>query len=123
MITCTLGDKKYTVDFIKGRVLREITPALEMYTKIAAMSEAVVKGQEPDTDKSFTIPEAMDTLVKWFCLLFDNQFTPDEVYDNYPSDRLMHDIVLALMAVQSQTTNVLESFPTTAAEDENKGSA
>ena len=45
-------------------------------------------------------------------ILFGNQFTPDEVYDNYPADRLMHDIALALMAVQTQTTEVLDSFPT-----------
>ena len=35
--------------------------------------------------------------------------------DNYPVDRLMHDIALALMAVQAQTTDVLSDFPTTAA--------
>ena len=59
-----------------------------------------------------TVTEALDTMVKWFCILFNNQFTPDEVYDNYPADRLMHDIALALMAVQTQTTEVLDSFPT-----------
>ena len=51
----------------------------------------------------------------WFCILFQNQFTPDDVLDNYPVDRLMHDIALALMAVQAQTTDVLSDFPTTAA--------
>ena len=30
MITCTLGDKKYTVDFISGRALREMEPAAKM---------------------------------------------------------------------------------------------
>ena len=30
---------------------------------------------------------------------------------------VMHDIVIALFAVQAQTTDVLASFPTTAAED------
>ena len=45
-------------------------------------------------------------------ILFNNQFTPDEVYDNYPADRLMHDIALALMATQTQTTEVLDTFPT-----------
>ncbi|MBR2601153.1 MAG: hypothetical protein IKE08_00520, partial [Clostridia bacterium] len=59
-----------------------------------------------------TVPDALDTMVKWFCILFGNQFTPDEVYDHYPADRLMHDIALALMAVQTQTTEVLDSFPT-----------
>ena len=39
-------------------------------------------------------------------------FAPDEMYDNYPADRLMHDIALALMAVQTQTTEALDSFPT-----------
>jgi hypothetical protein len=51
-------------------------------------------------------------MVKWFCILFCNQFSPDDVYDYYPADRLMHDIALALMAVQTQTTEVLASFPT-----------
>jgi hypothetical protein len=32
--------------------------------------------------------------------------------DGYPADRLMHDIALALMAVQTQTTEVLDIFPT-----------
>ena len=52
------------------------------------------------------------------CLLFQNQFTPDELLDGYPVDRLMHDIAFALMAVQTQTTNILDSFPTKAAETE-----
>ena len=38
--------------------------------------------------------------------------TQDEVYDNYPADHLMHDIALALMATQTQTTEVLDTFPT-----------
>ena len=41
----------------------------------------------------------------------------DELYDGYPADRLMHDIALALMAVQTQTTEVLDSFPTKPAAD------
>ena len=54
----------------------------------------------------------MNVKVKWFFVLFKNQFTPDEVYDNYPADRLMHDIVLAMMAVQTRTKEVLDTFPT-----------
>ncbi len=65
---------------------------------------------------SITIPEAMDVLIRWFCLLFNNQFTPDDVLENYPVDRLMTDIVTALLAVQTQTTSVLTGFPTKAAE-------
>ena len=117
MITCTLGDKKYTVDFVSGRALREIEPAMKMYTRISAISEAAVKGEEIENPDNLTIPDALDVMVRWFCLLFNNQFTPDDVLDNYPVDRLMHDIVIALFAVQAQTTDVLSSFPTTAAED------
>ena len=49
---------------------------------------------------------------------FGNQFTPDDVLDYYPVDRLMHDIALALMAVQTQTTEILDEFPTKAARTE-----
>ena len=111
MVTCTLGDKKYSVDFISGRVLREIEPAAKMYARLNAMAKAAVEGQDV-SDEKLTIPEALDTMVKWFCILFGGQFSPDDVYDHYPADRLMHDIALAIMAVQTQTTEVLDSFPT-----------
>ena len=115
MITCTLGERKYTVDFISGRALREMEPAAKMYGKIVAISNAALKGETvPDTEQ-LTINDAMDVMIKWFCLLFQNQFTPDEVLDGYPVDRLMHDIALALMAVQTQTTEILSDFPTKAA--------
>ena len=114
MITCTLGERKYTVDFISGRALREMEPAAKMYGKIVAISNAALKGETvPDTEQ-LTINDAMDVMIKWFCLLFQNQFTPDEVLDGYPVDRLMHDIALSLMAVQSQTTEILSDFPTKA---------
>ena len=111
MVTCTLGGKKYSVDFISGRAMREMEPASKMYGKLVALSKAAVDGQDLSEEK-LTIPEALDTMVKWFCILFGGQFSPDEMYDNYPADRLMHDIALALMAVQTQTTEVLDSFPT-----------
>ena len=59
----------------------------------------------------------MDVMIRWFCLLFGNQFGPDDVLDGYPVDRLMHDIALALMAVQTQTTKILSEFPTKAAKE------
>ena len=117
MITCTLGDKKYTVDFISGRALREMEPAAKMYSRIVAISNAAIKG-EPLEDSGLSIGDAMDEMIKWFCVLFGNQFTPDDILDHYPVDRLMHDIALALMAVQTQTTNILGDFPTKAAETE-----
>lgn len=116
MITCTLGDKKYTVDYVTGRALREIEPAFKMYQRIAAVSDQALRGEKID-DNGLNIQDAMDVMVKWFCLLFGNQFTPDDVYDGYPADRLMHDVVVALVAVQAQTTDVLDSFPTPATQE------
>ena len=111
MITCTLGEKKYTMDFVSGRALREMEPAEKTYGKLVRLSQDAVEGKDV-SEEQMTVTDALDTMVKWFCILFSNQFTPDEVYDNYPADRLMHDIALALMAVQTQTTEVLDSFPT-----------
>ena len=118
MITCTLGDRKYTVDFISGRALREMEPAAKMYSRIVAISNAALKGEPPADAGELSIPDAMDVMIRWFCILFGNQFTPDDVLDHYPVDRLMHDIALALMAVQTQTTAILDEFPTKAAETE-----
>ena len=117
MITCTLGEKKYTVDYITGRALREMEPAAKMYAKIVAVANAAAKGETVPEEQQFTIPEAMDVMIRWFCLLFGNQFSPDDVLDGYPVDRLMHDIALALMAVQTQTTEILSQFPTKAAKE------
>ena len=115
MLTCTLRDKKYSIDFVSGRALRELEPAAQMYGKVVSLADKAAKGETVPEDAKFTISEAMDTMIRWFCILFQNQFTPDEVLDNYPVDRLMHDIALALMAVQAQTTDVLSDFPTRAA--------
>ena len=118
MISCTLNNKKYTVDFITGRALREMEPAAKVYGKIVAISQAALRGETVVQDDQLSIPEAMDVMIRWFCLLFGNQFTPDDVLDFYPVDRLMHDISLALMAVQTQTTSILNEFPTKAAQTE-----
>ena len=116
MITCVLRDRKYSVDFISGRALREMEPAAQMYAKVVRLSELAVQGKEIAEEDKFSIADAMDVMIRWFCILFGNQFTPDDVLDNCPVDRLMHDIALALMAVQTQTTDVLSDFPTKAAE-------
>ena len=118
MISCTLNGKKYTVDFVYGRVLREMEPAAQMYGRIVAISNAALKGEVPEDAKNLSIGEALDVMIRWFCLLFGNQFTPDDVLDYYPVDRMMHDIALALMAVQTQTTEILDEFPTKAAKTE-----
>ena len=118
MISCTLNGKKYTVDFVSGRALREMEPAAQMYGRIVAISNAALKGEMPEDAKNLSIGEALDVMIRWFCLLFSNQFTPDDVLDYYPVDRMMHDIALALMAVQTQTTEILDEFPTKAARTE-----
>ena len=117
MITCTLKDKKYAVDFISGRALREMEPAAKMYAQIVALSNAAVKGEEIPQEEQISVTDAMDVMIRWFCLLFGNQFSSDDVLDGYPVDRLMHDIALALMAVQTQTTEILSQFPTKAAKE------
>ncbi len=114
MITCTLKDRKYTVDYISGRALREMEPAAHMYSRIVTLANTAVKGETIPENQQVSLPDAMDVLIQWFCLLFGNQFTPDDVLDGYPVDRLMHDIALALMAVQTQTTEILNEFPTKA---------
>ena len=111
MITCILGDKKYSVDFISGRALREIEPATKMYARIQRMAKAAVEDGEFSEDDPVSVQEALDELVRWFCVLFGNQFKPDDVYDHYPADRLMVDIPIALMAVQTATTEALSEFP------------
>ena len=111
MISCTLNGKKYTMDFVTGRALREIDEAANMYLRLARITEDATTGKDVSSE-TLTVREAMDTMVKWFCLLFNNQFTPDDMYDYYPADRIMHDISTAIMAVQTQATNVLSEFPT-----------
>ena len=118
MISCTLNGKKYTVDFVSGRALREMEPAAQMYGRIVTISNAALKGEVPEDAKNLSIGEALDVMIRWFCLLFGNQFSPDDVLDYYPVDRMMHDIALALMAVQTQTTEILDEFPTKAAKTE-----
>ena len=118
MITCTLNNHKYNVDFVSGRALREMEPAAQMYGRIVTISDAALKGEVPEDAKNLSIGEALDVMICWFCLLFGNQFTPDDVLDYYPVDRMMHDIALALMAVQTQTTEILDEFPTKAAKTE-----
>ena len=120
MITIKLGEKNSHIAFISGRALRELEPAAKMYARIVSISNAAIKGEEIPESETLTISEAMDVMVKWFCLVFGNQFTPDELLDGYPVDRLMHDIALTLMAVQTQTTSILSEFPTKAAPDQPK---
>lgn len=109
MVTCKLGEKEYHVDFVSGRALREIEPASKMYLKLRELTEKAEKGEK--VDDRISVATAMDTMVKWFCVLFGNQFTPDQVYDGYPANKLMEDICYAIMAVQTGLTDALSEFP------------
>ena len=99
MISCSLNGKKYTMDFVTGRALREIDDAADMYRRLVQITTDASEGKDM-SGETLTIREAMDVMVKWFCLLFNNQFTPDDMYDYYPADRIMHDISTAIIAVQ-----------------------
>lgn len=118
MISCELNGKKYTMDFVTGRALREIDDAANMYIRLVGITRDAAQGKDMSEEK-LTIREAMDVMVKWFCLLFGNQFTPDDMYDYYPADRIMHDVSQAIVAVQTQTTDILSTFPTKPAVMEN----
>ena len=105
------------MDFISGRALREMEPAAKMYSRIVKAADAAARGEPTAEEQPASIQEALDVMIRWFCILFGNQFTVDDVLDGYPVDRLMHDLALALMAVQTQTTQILDEFPTKAAEE------
>lgn len=114
MVTCKLGDKEYHVDYIKGRALREISEASKMYAKVCALAAKVEAGEElTEEDQKLNIQQALDVMVRWFCVLFNNQFTPAEFYDNYPVDSMMHDVGFAILMVNAQTTQTLTEFPMT----------
>ena len=84
MITCTLGEKKYTVDFVSGRALREMEPASKMYGRLVRLSQDATEGKDVSQEQ-LTVTDALDTMVKWFCILFNNQrFEPgaqDEIWE------------------------------------------
>lgn len=119
MISCSLNGKKYTMDFVTGRALREIDEAADMYRRLVQITTDASEGKDM-SGETLTVREAMDVMVKWFCLLFNNQFSPDDMYDYYPADRIMHDISTAILAVQTQATDVLSEFPTNPAAEKTK---
>ncbi len=100
----TIGENTYTVPFFKGRVQRDSGEVGRIYKKIA-------EGDEGTTLE----PEEMDALADWFCSAFNNQFTPDDLWDNYPVDDLVKDVFALYLAMMSLNTRVLEVFPIPAA--------
>ena len=72
MITCTLNNHKYTVDFVSGRALREMEPAAQMYGRIVAISNAALKGEVPEDAKNLSIGEALDSVISVVLVLIAN---------------------------------------------------
>ena len=70
MISCTLNNQKYTIDFVSGRALREMEPAAKMYGRIVALSNAALKGETPADAGELSIADAMDVMIHCsaFCL-------------------------------------------------------
>ena len=99
MFTVKLNDKVYRIEKVTARTLREVGSAQAVFKRWTESPETV------DMKKD------MDSLVNWFCILCGNQFTSDELYDNYPGDKIITDIGLALAAVNAQATEVLKEFP------------
>ena len=64
MITCTLSGKRYHVDFVSGRALREMEPAAKMYGRIVAISNAALRGETSEEAQNLSIAEAMDEMIK-----------------------------------------------------------
>ena len=83
MITCTLNGKKYTVDYITGRALREMEPAAKMYGRIVSLSNAALKGELPEEAKELSIPDAMDEVI-----YLNMEDGIDELSDSYLGDLL-----------------------------------
>lgn len=102
MLKVTLGDNTFSVDYVSALALREIGQPMAILKKL--------DGKEAPED----FGKDLDVLVRWFCVLFRSQFTPDAVYENYPADRLLPDLALAVMAVQQQISSALSAFPTKA---------
>lgn len=103
MLEVTLGEKKYTVEYVSALALREIGRPMEI----------IRRREEEEAPGDFG--KDLDILVSWFCVLFGRQFQPSEVYEKYPADKLIPDITLALLAVNNRVSNLLSTFPTTAA--------
>lgn len=100
MFTVELNGKTYKVHKVTARALREIGPVQDVFRRL---------GKE---DEKQDIKKDMDTLVNWFVLFCGNQFTADDVYDHYPSDRIMADVGIAVAHVNAQVTERLVNFPT-----------
>lgn len=84
-------EKTFTVPFIKGRMLRE---ALKMNKSL--------DGKENLDD------ETLDELVQFVCGVFNNQFTPDDVFDGVPIDGMFMKLQGVLTGVINRALSGLQ---------------
>ena len=60
MITRPLRGRKYSIDFVSGRALRELEPAAQMYAKVVRLSESAVQAQPTDVLSDFPTTAATE---------------------------------------------------------------
>lgn len=96
----TLGEKTYTIPEFKGHIFRTAGEVERIYEKMRDGGESA----------TLTIEEK-DALVDWFCGAFEHQFTPDDVWNDYPWDDLIKDIFALYIAMMNMATRALTDFP------------
>jgi hypothetical protein len=106
-MTIELGRKKFSIDGVPVRALAEMDEAWDMYGKLVKAA-----GGQDGTSASFR--QVIESLARWIVILFKNQFTLDELMDNYPSDRFIIDAGVMLGQVAGRITEGVKAFPTTA---------
>ena len=106
------GQTRHVFGLIVSRTAIKVKPSRFCPVHLLISYRSISLNRIPQAQiKSLCAHSTRYVLVKWFCVLFGNQFKPDDVYDHYPADRLMVDIPIALMAMQTATTEALSEFP------------
>lgn len=90
-------DKAYTVPFING---------------YAAISTEKIERliQKTNTGEAFTNDDYRACL-EWFCKVFGDQFTPEELAEGYPANTLIKDIFTVYLSLQTDVFEKLTMFP------------
>ena len=91
------NEKSYQVPFISGRALTEMDMAEPAFKKAN-------RNEKPTRDD-------LQNCLEWFCILFRNQFTVDDLVDGYPAGDLLPDIFAAYMTMTSGAIKALTDFP------------
>ncbi len=99
MHTVTVGGKQYNVPFFKGRIQRASGEIGRIYKQVSEEANYLPNDEE------------YDAIAAWFCMAFDNQFSPDELWDGYAVDDLIKDAFALYLAMMNLNTKVLTVFP------------